>query len=48
MKLYRVTLDTCVVNVVGLCLADVLSIVTELWPGERIHSVVLAPEWDDD
>lgn len=47
-KLYRVTLDTCVVGVMGLSLAGVLSTVAELWPGERVRSAVIAPEWGDE
>lgn len=46
IKLYRVTLNTCVVGVMGICLADVLSCVAELWPGEQVLSAVLAPEWE--
>jgi hypothetical protein len=45
-KLYRVTLTTTVVAIMGLCLSDVLLTVAELWPNEKILSAVIAPEWD--
>lgn len=47
LALYRVTLDTCVIGVMGHCLRDVLLAVTELYPTERVHSAVIAPEWSD-
>ena len=46
-KLYCVTLQTCVIGVLGNSLKDVLLTVAELYPDELILSAVLAPEWDD-
>ena len=48
VKLYRVTLDTQIVGVMGTCLRDILFAVAELWPGQKIRSAIIAPEWDDD
>lgn len=47
-QLYTVTLDTCVVGIFALTLADALLAAQELWPGQRIHSCLQAPEWDDE
>ena len=30
----------------GLSLSDVILAVAELWPGEKIISAAIAPEWD--
>ena len=48
VKLYRVTLDTQIVGVMGTCLRDILFAVAELWPGQKIRSAIIAPEWDDE
>jgi hypothetical protein len=47
LKLYRVTLDVCVIGVLGHCLSDVISTVTELYPDDHILSALVAPEWDE-
>jgi hypothetical protein len=46
-KLYRVTLDIGAVGVLGHCLRDVITTVTELYPGHVILSALVAPEWTD-
>jgi hypothetical protein len=48
VKLYRVTLDTHTVGVMGTCLRDILFSVAELWPGQKIRGAIIAPEWDDE
>jgi hypothetical protein len=47
-QLYTVTLDTCVVGIFALTLTDALLAAQELWPGQRIHSCLQAPEWGDE
>lgn len=46
--LYSVTLDTCTVGIFALSLTDALLAAQELWPGQRIHSCLQAPEWGDE
>lgn len=46
-KLYRVTLDIGVIGVLGRCLSDVISTVTELYPDHHILSALVAPEWTE-
>ena len=46
-KLYRVTLDIGAIGVLGHCLSDVITTVTELYPGHVILSALVAPDWDD-
>lgn len=46
-KLYCVTLDIGVIGVMGRCLSDVISTVTELYPDHHILSALVAPEWTE-
>jgi hypothetical protein len=46
-KLYCVTLDIGVIGVLGHCLSDVISTVTELYPDQHILSALVAPEWNE-
>ena len=46
-KLYCVTLDIGMIGVLGRCLSDVISTVTELYPDHHILSAIVAPEWDE-
>lgn len=46
-KLYHVTLSCGPIGVLGHCLSDVISTVTELYPGHVILSALIAPEWTD-
>lgn len=43
-KLYCVTLDIGVIGVMGHCLGDVISTVTELYPDHHILSALVAPK----
>ena len=47
LKLYCVTLDIGVIGVMGRCLSDVISTVTELYPDHHILSALVAPEWTE-
>lgn len=47
LKLYRVTLTCGVIGVMGRCLSDVISTVTELYPNHHILSALVAPEWTE-
>ena len=47
LKLYRVTLTCGVIGVMGRCLGDVISTVTELYPDHHILSALVAPEWTE-
>ena len=46
-KLYCVTLSCGVIGVLGHCLSDVISTVTELYPDDHILSALVAPEWNE-
>jgi hypothetical protein len=46
-KLYRVRLSCGVIGVLGHCLSDVISTVTELYPDQHILSALVAPEWTE-
>lgn len=46
-KLYHVTLSCGPIGVIGHCLSDVISTVTELYPDQHILSALVAPEWDE-
>ena len=46
-KLHCVTLDIGVIGVMGRCLSDVISTVTELYPDHHILSALVAPEWTE-
>jgi hypothetical protein len=43
-KLYHVTLSCGHIGVLGHCLSDVISTVTELYPDQHILSALVAPE----
>ena len=47
LKLYRVTLTCGVIGVMGRCLSDVISTVTDLYPNHHILSALVAPEWTE-
>ena len=47
-KLYRVTLDIGAIGVLGHCLSDVISTVTELYPDHHILSALVAPKLPHD
>ena len=47
LKLYRVTLTCGIIGVMGHCLSDVISTVTELYPDHHILSAIVAPEWGE-
>jgi len=47
-KLYCVTLDIGVIGVLGHCLSDVISTVTELYPDHHILSALVAPKLPHD
>ena len=47
LKLYCVTLDIGVIGVMGRCLSDVISTVTELYPDHHILSALVSPEWTE-
>lgn len=46
-KLYHVTLSCGPIGVLGHCLSDVISTVTELYPDDHILSALVAPEWTE-
>jgi hypothetical protein len=46
-KLYCVTLSCGPIGVLGHCLSDVISTVTELYPDQHILSALVAPEWTE-
>jgi hypothetical protein len=46
-KLYHVTLSCGHIGVLGHCLSDVISTVTELYPDQHILSALVAPDWDE-
>jgi hypothetical protein len=46
-RLYRVTLTCGVLGVLGHCLSDVITTVTELYPDQHILSALVAPEWTE-
>ena len=46
-KLYHVTLSCGPIGVLGHCLSDVISTVTELYPDQHILSALVAPEWNE-
>jgi len=46
-RLYRVRLSCGVIGVLGHCLSDVISTVTELYPDDHILSALVAPDWDE-
>ena len=46
-RLYRVTLSCGVIGVLGHCLSDVITTVTELYPDDHILSALVAPEWNE-
>jgi hypothetical protein len=46
-KLYHVTLSCGPIGVIGHCLSDVISTVTELYPDQHILSALVAPEWTE-
>jgi len=46
-KLYHVTLSCGPIGVLGHCLSDVISTVTELYPDDHILSALVAPQWNE-
>jgi len=46
-KLYHDTLSCGPIGVLGHCLSDVISTVTELYPDQHILSALVAPDWDE-